>query len=215
MFIHRGIYSVQAALIIALLVHMGLSGFLLANGQPHEKNDGIFDHFTRHIQQRVATDKIAFARASGCTNRLYQQEKRKSAPAPISPVHFTPANQPADKEDCLREYPEGLEAVRKDLHKTQTSLSVSLTFYQFALVGDRDDDERYSAEELRDLFGSLDLTYNPAHPATIHATELSGRFDAWHRTRNLESLMHGMERLYEMGYRVTSADRAQLDRVMQ
>jgi len=215
MLIHRGIYSIQAALIIALLVHLGLSGFLLANGQPHDRNDGVFGQFTRHIQQRVATDKIAFARASGCTNRFYHQEKQKPAPSPVNPVRFKLTSQTPKREDCLRDYPEGLEAVRKDFHKTQTSLSVSLTFYEFALVGDRDDDERYSAEEMRDLFQSLDLAYDAEHPPTIHATELSGRFDDWYRTRNLESLMHGMERLYEKGYRVTSADRVQLDRVMQ
>jgi hypothetical protein len=215
MSIHRGIYSVQAALIIALLLHLGLSGFLLANGQPHEKNDGVFNRFTRHIQQRVETDKIAFTKASGCTNRLYQQEKQKPAPAPVSPIRFNPVVDTPNQEACLRDYPGGLDAVRKDFQKTQTSLSVSLTFYEFALVGDRDDDERYSAEELRDVFQSLDLPYDPAHPASIHATELAGRFDAWYHARNLESLMHGMERLYEKGYRVSSADRGELDRVMK
>jgi hypothetical protein len=215
MYLHRGIYSVQAALFIALLIHLGLSGFLLANGLSHEKNDGVFERFTRHIQQRVETDKVAFTKASGCTNRLYQQEKQKPAPAPVSPIRYEPIVETPNRESCLRDYPGGLDAVRKDFHKTQTSLSVSLTFYEFALVGDRDDDEQYSASELRDLFQSLDLAYNPAHPASIHATDLTVRFDAWYRTRDLESLMHGMERLYDKGYRVTSADRVELDRVMK
>jgi len=180
-----------------------------------DKNDGVFEQFTRHIQQRVETDKIAFTKASGCTNRLYQQEKQKPAPAPVSPVRFEPIMEAPNRDSCLRDYPGGLDAVRKDFHKAQTSLSVSLTFYEFALVGDRDDDEQYSPAELRDLFQSLDLTYDPAHPASIHAVDLTGRFDAWYRTRNLESLMHGMERLYDKGYRVTSADRVELDRVMK
>jgi hypothetical protein len=215
MYIHRGIYSVQAALFIALVAYLGLSGYLLASVQSHDKTDGVFDRFTHHIQQRVATDKIAFTKASGCTNRLYQQQKQKPAPAPVSPIRFDLVVEPPDREACLRDYPGGLDAVRKDFHKTHTSLSISLTFYEFALVGDRDDDERYSAEELRDLFQSLDLTYDPAHPASIQATDLTGRFDAWYGERNLESLMHGMERLYEKGYRVTSADRIELDRVMK
>lgn len=215
MFIHRGIYSVQTALILALLVYLGLSGFLLANGQSHDKTEGVFDRFTRHIQKRVETDKVAFSKASGCTNRLYQQEKQKPAPSPVSPVRLELAGQSPSRDDCQRDYPGGLEDVRKEFHRTQTSLSVSLTFYEFALVGDQDDDEEYSDKELRDLFQSLALTFDPAHPSSIHATELAGRFDAWCRGRNLESLMRSMEQLYDKGYRVTSADRVELDRVMK
>jgi len=215
MFMHRGIYSVQAVLITALLLHLGLSGFLLASSQSHDKNEGVFNRFTRHIQQRVESDKVAFAKASGCTNWLYQQEKHKPDPSPVNPIRLDLTVQPPSREDCLRDYPGGLDAVRHDFHRTQTSLSVSLTFYEFALVGDRDDDERYSGDELRDLFQSLILPYDPAHLPSIHAAELAERFDTWHLARNLESLMRGMERLYEKGYRITSADRVELDRVMK
>ncbi len=211
----RGLSSVQSALILTLLASPGVSGPLLAGGPSSEKTNGVFTQFTGHIQQRIRQDKTAFAKASSCTDRLYKQEKKNVSPAPVSPIHFQPASQSPNREDCLRDYPDGLDAVRKDFHQTQTSLSVSLTFYEFALVGDRDDDERYSAEELRDLFQSLDLAYDPAHPASTHAGELSARFDVWHRARNLESLMHGMEQLYEKGYRVTQADRVELERVMQ
>ena len=105
--------------------------------------------------------------------------------------------------------------MRQDFHRTQTSLSVSLTFYEFALVGDRDDDARYSGEELGDLFQSLALTYDPTHSVITHAAALTDRFDAWYQSRNLESLMNGMGQLYDKGYRVTPADRAELDRVAQ
>jgi hypothetical protein len=92
-------------------------------------------------------------------------------------------------------------------------LSVSLTFYEFALVGDRDDDSRYSREELGDLFQSLALNYDPSHSASTQAATLADRFDTWYRSRNLESVMNGMGLLYDKGYRVTPADQAELDRV--
>src|SRR5262249_40809517 len=106
-------------------------------------------------------------------------------------------------------------AVREDFARTQTFLSMSLTFYEFALVGDRDDDGLYSTKELEDMFYVLTLSYDAARSATIHAAALTERFDAWYRTRNLESLMNSMGNLYERGYRVSPSDRAELDRVMQ
>lgn len=185
-----------------------------AGAEAYEAN-GVFDRFSRHIQRQVELDKVAFAKASGCTNWFYQQQKQKpDLPGP-QPVNLRTAISPPTKEECLRDYPGGLEAVRQDFHKTQTSLSVSLTFYEFALVGDRDDDARYSREELDDLFQSLALAFDPAHSVISQASALTDRFDSWYRSRNLESLMNGMGQLYDKGYRVTSADRVELDRVTQ
>lgn len=173
----------------------------------------VYQDFTRHIQRQIETDKAAFAKASMCINWLYQQEKRKPAPAVVQPIRWEPVSQPPSGDDCLTLYPGGLESVREDFHRTQTALSVSLTFYEFALVGDRDDDTHYSLEELRDLFQSLTLTYDPRQTPGIHAEALATRFDSWYRSRNLEQLMNSMGQLYEKGYRVSAADRAELDRV--
>jgi len=178
----------------------------------YERN-GVFERFSRHIQRQVESDKAAFAKASGCTNWFYRQEKQKPPPPEVHPISLV--LNPPTKEECLREYPGGLEAVRQDFHRTQTSFSVSLTFYEFALVGDRDDDARYSGEELGDLFQSLALVYDPTHSVISHAAALTTRFDAWHQSRNLESLMNGMGQLYDKGYRVSPADRVELDRVTQ
>jgi hypothetical protein len=173
----------------------------------------VYIRFTRHIQEHISSDKIAFAKATRCTNWFYHREKHKEAPLDIHPIHLNLTLQSLSHEDCLRLYPGGLDAVRRDFHRAQSSLSVSLTSYEFALVVDRDDDTHYSGAELRDLFQSLSLAYDQVHSPAIQATALMERFDVWYRARNLESVMNGMSQLYEKGYRVTPADWAELDRV--
>lgn len=203
----------RALLLLLLgLLPTGLSW--QARAEAYEAN-GVFDRFSRHIQRQVEVDKVAFTKASGCTNWFYQQEKHKRGLPDAQAIQYSPVLSPPTKEDCLRDYPGGLESVRQDFHRTQTSLSVSLTFYEFALVGDRDDDARYSSEELGDLFQSLALVFDPTHSIVSQASALTDRFDSWYRSRNLESLMNGMGQLYDKGYRVTPADRVELDRVAQ
>jgi hypothetical protein len=202
-----------AGRLLTLVLCVCLPVPLPAAAGTQEQAAGVFNQFTRHIQEQIASDKIAFAKASGCTNWFYQQEKHKPAPLNVHPIRLDLVLQPPNREDCLRLYPGGLDAVRQDFHRTQSSLSVSLTSYEFALVVDRDDDALYSREELRDLFQSLALIYDPAHSPTTQATTLTERFDTWYQTRNLENVMNGMSQLYEKGYRVTPADRAELDRV--
>ena len=177
------------------------------------KQSDVFRQFTQHIQRQIELDKTAFAQASGCTNWFYHQEKRPPAPPTAQLISLKLVLQPPSKETCFRAYPRGLESVREDFHRTQTSLSVSLTFYEYALVGDRNDDDRYSREELQDIFPALALTFDPSHSPDAQAAALAGRFDDWYRMRNLEHLMTGMAQLYEKGYRVSPADRAELERV--
>mgnify|MGYP003338139889 CR=1 FL=1 len=176
------------------------------------KSADVFAAATRHIQRQIEADKTAFARASDCTNWFYEQEKKKPAPAPVQPILFTPARPVASREDCLRAYPGGLEAVRQDFHRTQSSLSLSLTFYEFILVGDRNDDHRYNREELGDVFQALGLPYEPTRPSAALGASFMERFDEWYRTRNMEGLMTGMAQLYDKGYRVSQSDRADIDR---
>lgn len=206
---------IQTTVVLMLFLPLRFAAALPAADGSRETPDGVFNQFTRHIQEYIVSDKIAFTRASGCTNWFYRQEKHKPAPLGVHPISLDLVLQPPSREDCLRLYPGGLDAVRRDLHRTQSSLSVSLTSYEFALVGDRDDDAHYNREELRDLFQSLALAYDPVHSSATQATALTERFDVWYRTRNLEHMMNGMSQLYEKGYRVTPADRAELDRIIK
>jgi hypothetical protein len=175
----------------------------------------VFRQFTRHIQQQIEHDKREFSRASGCTMWFYKQEKKPAPSSPVQRIGRMVASPASTEDECRRHYPGGMDAVREDFAKTQTFLSLSLTFYEFALVGDRDDDGLYSGGELQDVFHVLTLSYDAVHSPTVHAEALTDRFDTWYRARNLESLMNSMSRLYERGYRVTPADRAELDRVMK
>ncbi|ULA64231.1 MAG: conserved exported protein of unknown function [Nitrospira sp.] len=203
-------------LLLAIACACLASGYPLSvsadSDRPGKPSD-VFRQFTQHIQRQIELDKTAFAQASGCTNWFYHQEKHPSAPPLAQPIRLEPVLQSPSKEECLRTYPRGLDAVRQDFHHTQTSLSVSLTFYEYALVGDRNDDGRYSREELQDIFPALSLTFDPNRSPSAQAASLAGRFDDWYRLRDLEHLMTGMAQLYEKGYRVSPADRAEIDRV--
>lgn len=207
----RRLFPMEVAVTIGLIV-VSLAIFspeaLFAGGD-------VFGEFTRHIRQQVDRDKQAFSRASGCAKWFYKQEKKPRQSPPVQGIDWKPTASAPTEGECRRQYPGGMGAVREAFSKTQTFLSLSLTFYEFALVGDRDDDGLYSAGELQDLFQVLTLFYDSAHPPAIHAEALTGRFDTWYRTRNLESLMNSMGHLYERGYRVTPADRTELDRVMK
>ncbi len=185
--------------------------------------DEVFRLFTQHIQRQVDFDKVAFAQASACTNWFYKQQQHKPSTPEVQGVRWSGQRPPSDAEprlilnaaDCRHLYPRGLDSVRDDFQRTQSSLSLSLTFYEFALVGDRDDNDQYSPAELRDVLRSLDLSYDAAHAEAAHVAALTGRFDSWYRGQHLESLMKSMGQLYDQGYRLSKADRSALDRVMQ
>jgi hypothetical protein len=174
----------------------------------------VFMTFTAHIARQVALDKQAFAQASTCLSWFYKASKKSPPPAAqgIS-WNLTAGMQP--EQDCLRQYPGGMEAARDDFAKTQTLLSVSLTVYEFALVADHNDDRSYSPTELQDLFQALSLAYDQINPPQAPGATLTARFDQWYRTRRLDDVMQGMSTLYERGYRVTVQDRAELDRIMK
>lgn len=114
---------------------------------------------------------------------------------------------------CDARYPGGLEAAREEFTRAQGLLSLSLTFYEFALVADRDDDDQYSAAELRDIMDSFGLFFDSAGPSAGHAKALNTKFDALRATLGLDRLMDSMGALYEKGYRLTSRDQAALSRI--
>ncbi len=184
----------------------------LSPGNSLGKDNAIFQQFTQHIGRQIHKDKQAFAQASACVSWFYQL--KKTPPPTVQGIGWKATSSSQLEVDCLRNYPSGMDDARNDLAKTQALLSVSLTFYEFALVADRNDDAIYSPIELQDLLRSLTLSYHDAEPTLKQVTALTERFDSWYRNRNMDALMQGMSDLYERGYRVTPSDRVELDRVM-
>jgi len=172
----------------------------------------VFQQFTQHIGRQIHKDKQAFAHANNCVSWFYKAKKTPSPSVQGISWNVTPSSQ--FEEDCLRNYPSGMDDARDDFAKTQSLLSVSLTFYEFALVADRNDDATYSPTELQDLLRSLTLSYHDGESTQNQVMALTEQFDSWYRNRNMDALMQGMSDLYERGYRVTPSDRVELDRVM-
>lgn len=172
----------------------------------------IFDGFTNHIAQQIASDKRTFVQAQTCTQWFYRERDKKPRRAPVQGVSYRRAND-SSTAPCAEQYPGGLEAARDAFGRTQSTLSISLTFYELALVGDRNDDQRYSANELQDLLESCGLPFTPTAGSEMHLVTLTRHFDELHRSGGLEALMTGMGALYEKGYRLTSSDRGAMDRI--
>jgi hypothetical protein len=181
-------------------------------GDSSGNENAIFQQFTQHIGRQIHKDKQAFSQANSCVSWFYKLKKRPPPAVQGISWNATPSSQL--EVDCLRNYPSGMDDARADFAKTQSLLSVSLTFYQFALVADRNDDAIYSPTELQDLLRSLTLSYHDGEPTPKQIAALTERFDSWYRSRNMDALMQGMSDLYERGYRVTPSDRVELDRVM-
>ncbi len=200
------VYLLAAGAFLSVLISALSPGDLLGG------DNAIFQQFTQHIGRQIHKDKQAFAQANTCVSWFYKAGK---TPSPtVQGIGWNPSLSSRTEADCLRNYPSGMDDARDDLAKTQALLSVSLTFYEFALVADRNDDAIYSPIELQDLLRSLTLSYHDGEPTPKQVTALIERFDSWYRSRNMDALMQGMSDLYERGYRMTPSDRVELDRVM-
>ncbi len=218
----RFIHRCCAVWIVICAVTTGLAPSLMAATQLNGID--VFAQLTQHIKRQADTDKQAFAVASQCVNWFYKQQRHKPAPPAVqniawnrdrhSPWNATGAAA-TDEADCRARYPGGIDAVRTDFQRTQALLSLSLTFYEFALVGDGDDNSTYSARELHDILLALNLATEPSLGADAHLRSLTSQFDSLHEARGMEALMTGMGKLYDQGYRVTTADKAHLNRVME
>jgi len=195
-----------AGVFFIVLVYALFPGDLLG------RENTIFQQFTQHIGRQIHKDKQAFSQANSCISWFYKLKKTPPPAGQGISWNATPSSQL--EVDCLRDYPSGMDEARADFAKTQSLLSVSLTFYEFALVADRDDDATYSPTELQDLLRSLTLSYHDGEPTPNQVRALTEQFDSWYHSRNMDALMQGMSDLYERGYRVTSSDRVELDRVM-
>ena len=179
--------------------------------------DNVFASFTAHIQQQIQTDKAGFSQAQICTEWFYRQQHKKPGQQPVLGVSFRPIPStnrgPVQTSDCPSRYPGGLDAAREDFSRTQSALSFSLTFYEFALVGDGNDDGRYSQRELQDILESFGLSFHPGDASASQVAVLNAHFDAVRKTGGLDILMTSMGLLYDKGYRFTAPDRADLNRV--
>jgi len=206
----RSLLSTLLALCLASVVTALPSASWPADGPD------IFRAFTAHIQRQVDVDKQQFVAAQVCTEWFYKEFQRPRPPRPpADAIVFAPPERPLsvdERSDCRHRY-DGLDAARKDFSRAQSALSVSLTFYEFALVGDRDDDDRYSEAEIQDMIESFGLPFNEVLPAAAHLTALTGQFDTIQRSLGLEALMGGMGILYDRGYRLSSHDQAALSLV--
>jgi hypothetical protein len=176
------------------------------------RDNAIFQQFTQHIGRQIHKDKQAFAQANTCV--LWFYKLKKTPPPTVQGISWNATPSSQLDVDCPRNYPSGMDDARDDLAKTQALLSVSLTFYEFALVADRNDDATYSPVELQDLLRSLTLSYHDEEPIPKQVTALMDRFDSLYHSRNMDALMQSMSDLYERGYRMTPSDRVELDRVM-
>ena len=200
------------ACIVALYTGLWLWGPGLVTAQSVD----VFQGFTGHIERQIKQDKQYFVDAQTCIEWFYKQQRKPDQPKAEGIVFSgqLPAIHPAvQTSDCPARYPGGLNAAREDFSSTQSALSLSLTFYQFALVGDRNDDGRYNPAELQDMLEAFGLSYDRSRPTSVHVTALTSTFDGLHKTGGLERLMTSMGRLYDKGYRLTLHDRSTLDQI--
>lgn len=217
------------SVVLLLTLIYGLSGASLWAGttEPHS----VFQAFTSHIQRQVEADKQLFVDASSCTEWFYKRERDKSREPRAEGIALRPSRPGPDAPDapdapnamgtervssidCRSRYPRGLEGAREDFSRTQSTLSLSLTFYEFALVGDRDDDNQYSPVELRDILESFGLLFRPGLSPAMQLSTLNAQFDSVHYAGKFDVLMTGMTVLFEKGYRFTTRDVEALSRVM-
>ena len=183
----------------------GLSGAAVGNG--------VFQGFIHHIAQQITRDKVDFAVAESCTSWFYEQLRKSPGVRPdVKRLSFSIAEADPDSPACASRYP-GINEARQAFAYTQSTLSLSLTFYQLALVADRDDDERYDASELRDMLDSLNVALLEGDlPAQLLA-KLKGKFDDVREAVEFTTLTDSMQALYHKGYRFTHADQAAMGRV--
>ncbi len=175
---------------------------------------GVFGGFTNHISEQIMKDKVEFAAAETCTMWHYEKLKKKPIIRPeVELISFHTINQEDEQSPCSMEYPDGINGARAAFAQSQSSLSLSLTFYQFALVGDRNDDGEYSSVELQDVAESLGVLYVEQEQAFQHLAKLKWKFDVVRKTVEFSVLTDGMQALFTKGYRLTPADQDALNKV--
>lgn len=183
----------------------------LAEGSGAAMGRGVFRGFTDHITLQIAKDKVDFAEAESCTSWFYQQLKKSLTNRP-EVQRLSLANEDPNRHLCAKRYP-GIDEARAAFAQSQSFLSLSLTFYQFALVADRNDNERYDAVELRDILDSLHVVPVEDGLPLEALAKLNGKFDDVRQAAEFTALTQGMQVLYDKGYRLTHEDQTAMRRV--
>lgn len=200
----------------AEILRVGLVGCLVVTIWPAEGSGaamgrGVFRGFTEHITRQIVKDKVDFAEAESCTSWFYQQLKKSLTDRP-EVQRLSLANDDPDRHPCAKRYP-GIDEARAAFAQSQSFLSLSLTFYQFALVADRNDNERYDAIELRDVLDSLRVVPVENGLPLETLAKLNGKFDDVRQAAEFTALTQGMQVLYDKGYRLTHEDQSAMRRV--
>lgn len=213
--VHQGGWYTAAMRPAEILRVVLVGGLLLtiwlAEGSGAAMGRGVFRGFTEHITRQIAKDKVDFAEAESCTSWFYQQLKKSLTDRPeVQRLSF--ANEDPDLHLCAKRYL-GIDEARAAFAQSQSFLSLSLTFYQFALVADRNDNERYDAIELKDILDSLRVVpVEDGFPLEALA-KLNGKFDDVRQAAEFTALTQGMQVLYDKGYRLTHEDQSAMRRV--
>lgn len=198
---------------------IGLTGFFWVHGFQSvswaSPGTDVFQSFTRHVGAQIGKDKQEFSIADTCTAWFYKQMGQKPPRPEVEKIHFVPLGETTPDLDCPKLFPEGLEQARKAFGQTQQLLSLSLTFYQMALVGDGDDNQEYSSEEIQDVLEAFGLPYLDGLPEGGYVIALTGLFDSIRRDVQFQILMEGMQVLMNKGYRFTGADQTALNQELQ
>lgn len=188
----------------------GLVVALLAGGLSWAAaGNGVFQGFLHHIARQIDRDKVDFAVAESCTSWFYEQLKKPVRPD-VKQLSFVMEEDRSHV--CAGRYP-GINEARQAFAHSQSTLSLSLTFYQLALVADRDDDERYDANELRDILASLNVVLLQEDLPVQLLAKLKGKFDDVREAVEFTILTDSMQVLYSKGYRFTDADQAAMGHV--
>ncbi len=172
----------------------------------------VFQGFTNHISTQIYKDKQAFSIADTCTVWFYKKMGKEPKAAQVERIHFVPLSQSSAGLDCSQRYPEGLEGARKDFGESQQQLSLSLTFYQMALLGDGDDNEEYSPREIQDVLEAFHVPFQYSILIDRYLRDLTGLFDTVRSEAQFQMLMEGMQTLLSKGYRLTGADQAAMSK---
>ena len=173
----------------------------------------VFRGFTGHISKQILQDKQAFYIAQTCTTYFYKNFKKPRQPQ-VERIAYHPASEPLMDFDCATRYPKGLDEAREAFSHTQQTLSLSLTFFEFALVGDKNDDHHYAGIELRDVMESFGVSFEDHLPSAQYVMHLNNFFDSVMNKREIEALTNSMSELLSKGYRFTPADQDALNKVL-
>ncbi len=172
---------------------------------------GVFRAFTEHISRQITKDVYDFSEAQTCTEWFYQKLRKPPYVKPeVERASMRAVDGGAEEHPCSIRYPKGIDSARERFSQTQSSLSLSLTFYQFALIADKNDDEKYDSRELRDVLKSVGMVYQVNDQPLLQLTQ---KFDSVRQASQFEVLTDGMQELFQKGYRLTEFDQSQMDRI--